>query len=402
MAGGKDIFSGDQESDRMKMLKSFDETKAGVKGLVDSGTLKVPKIFVRPFEELAQEYSHNRIHVQVPAIDDLDQVQKPDKQRLMDPEQDLTYKKNQIKVPVIDLSEVHKPDRRKQVVEEVKIASETWGFFQVVNHGIPLCVLDGMIDGVREFHEQDVEEKRKYYTRDNTKIVRFNSSYDLFTARTASWRDSLTISFSNPDRPIVPQELPASCRDSAIEYSKHVETLGNILLGLLSEALGLETDRLKNMECSKGHRLCGHYYPACPEPDLTIGTAKHSDAGFLTILLQNHIVSGLQVMYDSQWTDIQPVPSGLVVNIGDLLQLVSNGRFKSNEHRAISNGIGPRISVACFFTGPVNGAKMYGPIDDLITEENPPIYSQIVLNDYVMKFLNTALDNYRALDYYMI
>ncbi|KZV17843.1 2-oxoglutarate and Fe(II)-dependent oxygenase superfamily protein isoform 1 [Dorcoceras hygrometricum] len=398
MAGGKDSFSGDQEPDRLKLLKSFDETQAGVKGLVDSGILKVPRIFVRPFEEVTREYPDDSTQIPVP-VNDFDQVQRPDKRRLMGLDQD---GKTRIKVPVIDLSEVQRSDRRKQVVEEVKFASETWGFFQVVNHGIPLCVLDGMIDGVREFHEQEVEEKRKYYTRDHTKSVRFHSSYDLFTARTASWRDSLSISFSDPDRPIDPHELPASCRESAIEYSKHVETLGDTLFGLLSEALGLQTNHLKKMECSKGHRLHGHYYPACPEPDLTIGTAKHSDPGFLTILLQNHIVSGLQVMYDNQWIDIQPVPSGLVVNIGDLLQLVSNGRFKSIEHRAISNGIGPRISVVCFFSGPVNGAKIYGPIDDLITEENPPIYTQIVLNDYLLKFLNTGLDTYRALEYYMV
>ncbi|XP_073048856.1 1-aminocyclopropane-1-carboxylate oxidase homolog 1-like [Primulina eburnea] len=402
MAGQTDFLSGDQESDRMKMLKSFDETEAGVKGLVDSGLSKVPKIFVRPFEELTQEYSHKRTQTQVPVID-LDEVQEPDKPKSMDLNQDLTCKKAQIKVPVIDLSEVHEADRRKQVVEEVKIASETWGFFLVVNHGIPLSVLDGMIDGFRKFHEQDVEEKKKYYTRDSTKSVRFNGGNDIFAARTASWRDSLTISFSDPDRPVDPKELPDSCRDSAIEYSKHIETLGNIIFGLLSEGLGLETDRLRSMECSKGHRLHGHYYPACPEPDLTIGTAKHSDAGFLTILLQNHIVSGLQVMHESQWIDIEPVSASLVVNIGDLLQLVSNGSFKSIKHRAISNDIGPRISVACFFSGPINEAcKIYGPIDDLITEENPPIYTQIVLSDYFHKVLTTGLDKYQALDYYTV
>ncbi|KAI3469744.1 hypothetical protein Pfo_026407 [Paulownia fortunei] len=368
MAGGIDASADDQQYDRMEMLKAFDETEAGVKGLMDSGLLKVPKIFVRPSEELAEE---------------------------------LTHTKTQIQVPVIDLSDIQTADRRKQIVEEVRRASETWGFFQVMNHGIPLTVLDEMIDGVRKFNEQDAEEKKKYYSRDITRRVRFNSSYDLFTSRTASWRDTLTISFSGPN-PTDHEELPASCRKSAVEYSKHVEILGNILLGLLSEALGLKTDHLKNLECSQGHRLHCHYYPACPEPELAIGTTKHSDAGFLTILLQNQITSGLQVLYQGQWVDIQPIPGGLVVNVGDLLQLVSNVKFRSNEHRATASRIGPRISVACFFSGPVNGAKIYGPIKELISEENPPMYRDVVLGEYVAKFLTTGLDNYRALDYYKV
>ncbi|PIN05845.1 Iron/ascorbate family oxidoreductase [Handroanthus impetiginosus] len=327
MQGGFDVLTGDQSCDRMEMLKAFDETKAGVKGLVDSRLLKIPKIFVRPSEELAQELTHENTH--------------------------------KFQVPVIDLSGVvQDADRRRQIVEEMRNASETWGFFQVVNHGIPPSVLDRMIDGVRKFNEQDVEEKKKYYSWDKTRNVRFNSGFDLFTSRTANWKDTLTMSFSGPD-PIDPQEMPPPCRDSTMEYSKHVEILGNTLLGLLSEALGLKTDHLKNMECAKGHNFHCHYYPACLEPELAIGAAKHSDAGFFTILLQNQIASGLQVLYRDQWIDINPIPEGLVVNIGDLLQLVSNGKFKSIKHRVIASHVGPRISVACFFSGPVYEAKIY-------------------------------------------
>ncbi|KAL3828236.1 hypothetical protein ACJIZ3_017038 [Penstemon smallii] len=359
-----------EEENRIEMLKAFDKTQSGVKGLTDSGLQKVPKIFIRPSAEVAQELSTQK-------------------------------KQIQFEVPVIDLSGT----RRKEIVEEVRIASETWGFFQVVNHGIPLSVVDGMIEGVREFNEMDVEEKKKYYTRDGKRRVRFHSSYDLFTSATASWRDTLSISFSDPPHHLDYEhhhDLPISCRDSTVEYSKHVEKLGNNLLGLLSESLGLETDHLKSMECSKGHRIHCHYYPACPQPELTIGTAKHSDAGFLTILLQNQIITSLQVLHQGQWVDIQPIPGGLVVNIGDLLQLVSNGKFRSVEHRAKSSRVGPRISVACFFSGPVNGDKIYGPIEELVSQENPPVYKEVLLSEYVVKFLSTGLDNYRALDYYKV
>lgn len=82
-------------------------------------------------------------------------------------------------------------------------------------------------------------------------------------------------------------------------------------------------------------------------------------------------------------------------------KLVSNGIYRSNEHRVIANPIGPRISVACFFSGPFgNTGKIYGPIQELITRENPAIYKEIVIEDYLMKFLNSGLDSYRALDYY--
>ncbi|XP_057771349.1 1-aminocyclopropane-1-carboxylate oxidase homolog [Salvia miltiorrhiza] len=362
----------DQQYDRMQMLKAFDETKAGVKGLNDSGLFKLPEIFVRPSEELIADLKHEIAH--------------------------------QFQVPVIDLSGVDDSARRKQIVEEVRSAAETWGFFQVVNHGIPRSVCDGMIDGVRDFNEQDVDLKKKYYSRDTTRSVRYHSSYDLFMSRTASWKDTLTIAFNSGSDLLDHQELPPICRDSTVEYSKHVEILGNILLGVLSEALGLEAEFLRtNMECSKGHRLHCHYYPPCPEPELAIGTPKHSDAGFLTVLLQNQLLSGLQVLYEGRWIDIQPVQGALVVNIGDLLQLVSNGKFRSNEHRAIANRNGPRISVSCFFSGPINNmAKIYGPIEELITKENPAVYKAVAMRDYLMNFLNTSLEDYRALDYYKV
>nr|GLL46205.1 1-aminocyclopropane-1-carboxylate oxidase homolog 1-like [Ipomoea trifida] len=266
--------------DRQSEVKAFDESKTGVKGLVDAGITKVPRIFIHP--KTTQNYSS------------ISSVNKPS-------------------IPIIDLQGIH-----ENVVEAVGEASATWGFFQVVNHGIPGNVLEEIMSGVRGFFEQDTEVKKEWYSRDQSKRVTYNTNFDLYTSPAANWRDTLFCIMAH--NPLHPQQLPPVCSDILMKYSKEMEKLGGVLFELLSEALGLHPNYLKDIECNKGVAVLGHYYPPCPEPDLTLGTSKHADNDFLTILLQDHHIGGLQVLHQNQWVDVPPSPGALVVNIGDLLQ----------------------------------------------------------------------------------
>ena len=99
-------------------------------------------------------------------------------------------------------------------------------------------------------------------------------------------------------------------------YSNQVMKLGTLLFELLSEALGLNSTYLRDIGCNVGQFAFGHYYPSCPESELTLGTIKHADVDFITVLLQDHI-GGLQVLHQDTWIDVTPVPGALVVNIGD-------------------------------------------------------------------------------------
>ncbi|KAI3459483.1 hypothetical protein Pfo_016146 [Paulownia fortunei] len=261
--------SDELEFDRTSELKAFDETKAGVKGLVDAGTTKVPRIFFSPLDGF---------------------------------EKDSETIKAEFRIPVLDLDGIGEDlVRRKDIVDRIRDASGTWGFFQVVNHGIPVKILDEMLEGVRRFYEQDAEVKKEWYTRDGSKTVVYNSNFDLYRAASANWRDTTYCNMA-PRTPS-PDELPEACRDIMIEYSKQVTKLGSFLFELLSEALDLNPNHLNDMGCSEGLAILYHYYPACPEPEKTLGASKHADYDFLTVLLQDDL-GGLQVLLQNQWVDI--------------------------------------------------------------------------------------------------
>ncbi|KAI3504151.1 hypothetical protein L1887_32696 [Cichorium endivia] len=342
--------------DRESEVKAFNDSKTGVKGLIDAGISKIPRIF---------------IHDQ-PIINDSTS----------------STTQNQFNIPVIDLKGTN---FTSDIIQNVREACENWGFFQIINHGIPKKVMDEMIGVVRAFHEMETEEKIKYYSRDFRKRFLYVSNFHLFTGDSAVWSDSF-LSVMAPNRPRS-EEIPSICRETLTEYSNHIMKLGSNLLKLFSEALGLEPNHLQNLGCDEGLFIMGHYYPICPQPELTLGTNCHTDAGFFTIILQD-LLGGLQILHQNDWVNVSPLPGALVVNVGDLLQLITNDKFKSVHHRVLSQKVMPRISVAAIFRPFHEGieSKIYKPIKELVTKENPRVYMDTSLKEYATLRLTKGMD----------
>lgn len=165
--------------DRTSELKAFDELKIGVKGLVDAGISQIPRIFHHSLTTVTNPKPSSTVMTKIPIID--------------------------LGGGVFDSTVT-----RESVIEMIRDAVERFGFFQVINHGIPIDVMEKMKDGIREFHEQDSEVRKKFYSRDIIKKVKYNSNFDLYSSPSANWRDTLAC-FMFPDVPKT-EDLPEICR----------------------------------------------------------------------------------------------------------------------------------------------------------------------------------------------
>ncbi|XP_077248359.1 flavanone 3-dioxygenase 2-like isoform X2 [Tasmannia lanceolata] len=284
-------------------------------------------------------------------------------------------------IPLIDLGR----SDTLQIIHEIGKACESHGFFQK------------MARIAKEFFDMPLEEKMRFYSDDPSKKMRLSTSFNVKKEKVHNWRDYLRL-HCYPLEEFVHEwpSPPSAFKDVVSTYCTEVRQLGFKLLELISESLGLERDYMEKVLGKQGQHMAINYYPPCPEPELTYGLPGHTDPNTITILLQDQHVAGLQVQRNGKWVAVDPHPNALVVNIGDQLQALSNGRYKSVWHRAVVNSNKERISIASFLC-PANDAVI-GPANPLTKEVSPAIYRNFTYDEYYKKFWSRNLDEEHCLE----
>ncbi|KAF8656617.1 hypothetical protein HU200_060582 [Digitaria exilis] len=299
-----------------------------------------------------------------------------------------------VKLPVFDLTRLRDPHQRAATIEALDAACRDYGFFQasalllflslsggfsalcvqVVNHGVAREVIAGLLDVARRFFELPVAARARYMSPDVRAPVRYGTSFNQARDPVFFWRDFLKLASCQPLSAVVtswPDE-PADLREVAARYAMANHQVFMELIEAALEALGIACGRSLLRELAAGYsQIMLNCYPACPQPDLTLGLPPHSDYCLFTLLLQDQ-VEGLQVMHHGRWLTVDPIPGSFIVNVGDHLEIYSNGRYKSKLHRVRVNSTRPRISAASFHSLPAE--RVIGPAAELVNEGNPRRY----------------------------
>ncbi|XAR69675.1 Flavanone 3-dioxygenase [Bertholletia excelsa] len=317
----------------------------GVKHLSENGIARLPKRYILPVSE---------------------------RPNITPNDEPCSCKKYSLKLPIIDFSQFQ-GSSRSQALNSLANACEHYGIFQLVNHGICSEVTSKMLDVSKRFFELPFEERQKLMSPDMYSTVRYGTSFNQTKDGVFTWRDFLKL-MCHPLQDVLPHwpSSPTDFRNLAVTYVNENKRLFLMLMEAIVDSLEVTGEDNILEEIKDGSQLMVvNCYPPCPEPQLTLGMPPHSDYGFLTLLLQDE-VEGLQILHQDKWLTIEPIPNSLVVNVGDHLEIFSNGRYKSVLHRAIVNSAKPRISVASLLSVPLK--TMVRPSPKLINEANPRGY----------------------------
>ncbi|XP_074319192.1 protein LATERAL BRANCHING OXIDOREDUCTASE 1-like [Silene latifolia] len=272
----------------------------------------------------------------------------------------------------------------------------TWGCFQVKNHGMEKSVLEEVIKVTKEFYEQPLEEKMKSCSSGYGELQGYSTDAICKMNQPTNWNDRLFLILHPKDtgNPLFWPQNPTTFREVVDEYTMKLMKMTEGIYKAMARTLNLEEDTF--IKPTKDGMTLGRFtvYPPCPYPERVLGSAPHLDGTTMTVILTN--VEGLQVQKDAQWYKVPVIPGALFVNVGDYIEVMTNGKFKSVMHRVVTNSTEARTSIGAF-CGPERNCEIE-PLRELVSQEEPALYKKFKASDYLNIFYDTFPNGRNAID----
>ncbi|KAI9109320.1 hypothetical protein K1719_019664 [Acacia pycnantha] len=309
-------------------------------------------------------------------------------------------------LPLIDLSSLKDPSLRSQTIQRIHTACKQIGFFQVINHGISEFVIEDAIDTAMKFFELPEEEKMSQASDDIYKPVRYGTnirnddakqesclqrSFKLYSHPISNW---IHLWPSNPPNyrknffveTLRPNFLSTTLSQGKLgQYVKAVQELQKTLIDLVLESLGIKPNSLQKQIEEGMNIVFVNSYPFCSEPNLASGLAPHTDHGLVTILLQSY--PGLKIKNsDDIWVKVPFLEGAVFVLLGDQMEVLSNGIYKSVIHQAVSSDKN-RVSIVSNNSFALE--EKVRPAPFLINEERASLYEECSVKDF-FDFLSSS------------
>jgi isopenicillin N synthase-like dioxygenase len=301
-------------------------------------------------------------------------------------------------IPVVDLSQFTDGDDRSKhlFVEHLGKAFEDVGFVSVKNHGVPQELVDSYYAAIKNFFALPTDVKRKYeiaglagqrgYTSFGKEQAKGFDAPDL----KEFWQMGQTVEDGDPIKNEYPENVSvkdiAGFDEEGRRLYKAFEKCGIELLRAIAIHLGIgEFYFDKYVHNGNSILRAIHYPPITQEPKNAIRAEQHEDINLITLLV-GASAEGLQIFtMQEQWEDVTAPEGCFVVNVGDMLQRLTNNRLKSTTHRVVNppkeKWGNPRFSIP-FFTHP-KGSMPLDCLESCVYERHPLAYEPITAGEYL-------------------
>ncbi|KAM0874965.1 hypothetical protein ACQ4PT_037077 [Festuca glaucescens] len=289
-------------------------------------------------------------------------------------------------VPTVDLSA---PGAAASVAD----ACRGVGFFRATNHGVPAALADALEALAAAFfalpHDEKLEHASARPFGYGSKSIGSNGD--------VGWLEHLLLAVGSGSGS---STLPPPLRAALEEYTGAVREVGGRVLELMAEGLGLDRGAFRRMVAGKdgdasGEMVRVNHYPACPLASGVTGFGEHTDPQIISLLRSNR-TGGLQIMLrDGRWVPVAPDPDSLFVNVGDSLQVLTNGRFHSVKHRVAASEAGKQARLSVIYFGGPAASQRIAPLPELLKEGEQSLYKDFTWGEYMKAAYKTRLGDNR-------